>query len=56
MDDLRFFKANCFKSLDKIDSNDYGNLNNKDPLLDLKQDELDEAKKKAAQDASSNIP
>ena len=41
INDIKFFKANCFKDLDKINVND---MNGGDPLLDLKQDELDEAK------------
>lgn len=49
INDIKFFKANCFKDLEKIDVNDMNGGG--DPLLDLKQDELDEAKAAAANSA-----
>lgn len=47
--DIKFFKANCFRDLDKINLEDLNK--GEDPLLDLKQDELDDAKKNNANTA-----
>ena len=44
INDIKFFKANCFRDLDKV-SLDALKGGSGDPLLDLKQDELDDAKK-----------
>lgn len=40
---MNFFKTNCFKDLEKVTLDEMNGAN--DPLLDLKQDELDDAKK-----------
>lgn len=43
--DMNFFKTNCFKDLEKVTLDEMNGAS--DPLLDLKQDELDDAKKAA---------
>lgn len=48
--EINFFKTNCFKDLEKITLDAMNAV--ADPLLDLKQDELDDAKKAAAQNTA----
>ena len=52
VNDIKFFKANCFKDIDKMSVDDMNKAAN-DPLLDLKQDELDAAKAAASANTAS---